>query len=203
MNAAALDIPGVWRASEAPADARIGTHSAVLDAAFGGWPQGALTQIDSAAPGLGFSLLLPTLAALTAAGRLVMLIDPPHLPYAPALAARGVALEQLFWLEAPATTGALWAAEQTLRSGVFGAVAYWGAPLPASAGRRLQLAAAAAQCLMFCFGAGPADGAGYAALRLAVTAAEGRLRVTVLRCRGRRVGHSVLYGDLPVDRDAA
>ena len=203
MNAAALNIPGVWRASEAPADVRISTHSAALDAAFGGWPQGALTQIDSAAPGLGFSLLLPTLAALTAAGQPVMLIDPPHLPYAPALAARGVVLEHLFWLEAPTMADALWAAEQTLRSDLFGAVAYWGAPLPTSAGRRLQLAADAAQCLMFCFGAGPADGSGYAALRLAVTAADGRLRVTVLKCRGRRAGYSVLHGDMPADRVAA
>lgn len=203
MNAAVLDIPGVWRATETPADARIGTHSAALDAAFGGWPQGALTQIDSAVPGLGFSLLLPTLAALTAAGQPVMLIDPPHLPYAPALAARGVALEQLFWLEALVASDALWAAEQTLRSGLFGAVAYWGAPLPASVGRRLQLAADAAQCPVFCFGAGPADGSGYAALRLAVTAADGGLRVTVLKCRGRRVGHSVMHGDMPVDRAAA
>ncbi|MDD3650444.1 MAG: hypothetical protein PHC73_03045, partial [Immundisolibacter sp.] len=79
------------------------------------------------------------------------------------------------------------------------AVVYWGAPLLANAGRRLQLAAAAAQCLMVCFGTGPADGAGYAALRLAVTAADGRLRVTVLRCRGRRAGHSLLHGDMSAE----
>ena len=60
MSAAALQIPGVWRASEAPlAGAVVSTRSAALDRALGGgWPQGALTQIVSGTPGLGFSLLL-------------------------------------------------------------------------------------------------------------------------------------------------
>lgn len=148
---AAVQIPGVWRASEAPlAGAVVSTRIAALDQAFGGgWPQGALTQIVSGTLGLGFSLLLPALAALTAAGRPVALVDPPYLPYAPALAARGVVLEQLFWLQATEPAEALWAAEQVLRSGLFGALVYWGGPPAGSRQRRLQLAANDAQCLAF------------------------------------------------------
>lgn len=208
MSAAALQIPGVRRASEAlPAGAVVSTRSAVLDQAFGGgWPQGALTQIASATPGLGFSLLLPALAALTAAGRPVALVDPPYLPYAPALAARGVVLEQLFWLQPAEPAEALWAAEQVLRSGLFGALVYWGGPLAGGRERRLQLAADDAQCLAFCFHAGAVAGHSHAALRLAVTAAPGgRLQVTVHKCRGGHAGHSLLYrsADAPADRRAA
>ena len=60
----------------------------------GGWPIGALTEIITARPGLGeLSLLLPALAQLGADGQWVMLVDPPWIPYPPALRARGLALE--------------------------------------------------------------------------------------------------------------
>ena len=64
----------------------------------GGWPIGALTEIITARPGLGeLSLLLPALAQLGADGQWVMLVDPPWIPYPPALRARGLAPTRLVY----------------------------------------------------------------------------------------------------------
>lgn len=203
MNAPVLQIPGVWRGDcPRPAAAVASTGSEALDRALlGGWPVGALTQIVGTEAGLGFSLIIPALAAFTAAGRAVALIAPPYLPYAPALASRGVDLEHLLWVRPQDAAQAQWAAEQIARSGLFAALACWGPALDGTAERRLQLAADAAQCLVFCFRTGRADGHSHAAVRLAVgPAADAQLRVEVLKCRGGRAGHGLLHRcvDLPV-----
>lgn len=92
----------------------------------GGWPAGALTEILCAEEGIGeLQLVLPALAALTCAGSRVAWLAPPHLPYAPALAAAGVRLEFLTVIRAPGRRDALWAAEQVLRSGACRALLAW------------------------------------------------------------------------------
>lgn len=201
MDVTALQIPGVWRGDRPrPAAALASTRIEALDRALlGGWPIGALTQIIGTEAGLGFSLIIPALAAFTAAGRAVALVAPPYLPYAPALASRGVDLDHLLWVRPQDAAQAQWAAEQIARSGLFAALACWGA-LDGTAERRLQLAADAAQCLAFCFRTGRTDGHSHAAVRLAVApAADARLRVQVLKCRGGRAGHGLLHRciDLP------
>ena len=110
----------VWRGgaltSAAPA---LPTGFPALDAelAGGGWPTGALTEILCNHQGIGeLGLLLPALAALTRAGKRVVWLSPPHLPYAPALAAAGIDLTQLAVIRAPGRRDALWAAEQVLRA---------------------------------------------------------------------------------------
>ena len=92
----------------------------VLDSELpgGGWPVGALTEILAGQSGIGeLELVLPALAALTWAGKRVVWIAPPHLPYAPALAAAGINLSQLAVVRAPGRRDALWAAVQALRAG--------------------------------------------------------------------------------------
>ena len=50
----------------------------------GGWPVGAITELMPEAQGIGeLSLLLPALAQLTRAGRYLLWIAPPCLPYPP------------------------------------------------------------------------------------------------------------------------
>lgn len=198
-----LQIPGVWRGGRPQATAAVAsTRIEALDRALlGGWPIGALTQIVGTEAGLGFSLIIPVLADFTSAGRPVALVDPPYLPYAPALASRGVDLNHLLWVRPQAAEHVLWAAEQIIHSGLFAALAYWGPALDSTAQRRLQLAADAAQCLVFCFCTGRVDGHSYAAVRLAVTPAPAaQLRVDVLKCRGGRAGHGLLHRcvDVPV-----
>jgi len=92
----------------------------------GGWSAGALTEILCDEEGIGeLELVLPALAALSWAGKRVVWLAPPHLPYAPALAAAGVDLAHLAVVRAPGRRDALWAAEQVLRSGSCHALLGW------------------------------------------------------------------------------
>src|SRR5437763_13293581 len=108
----------VWRGGAAlTAVPALATGFPDLDAELpgGGWPAGALTEILGRHEGIGeLQLLLPALAALTSAGKRAVWLAPPHLPYAPALAAAGVDLANLVVVRAPGRHDALWAAEQAL-----------------------------------------------------------------------------------------
>src|SRR5262249_4979459 len=111
----------VWRGSgRAEAVSAVATGHPPPDAELpgGGWPGGALTEILSDLEGIGeLGLLLPALARLTTAGKRVVWLAPPYLPYPPALTAAGVELSQLVLVRAPGRRDALWAAEQALRAG--------------------------------------------------------------------------------------
>src|SRR3712207_4273801 len=106
----------VWRGgSTAFAKPVVPARFAALEPALpgGGWPTGALTEILAGREGMGeLQIDLPALAALSGAGRRIAWIAPPHIPYAPALAAAGVNLAQLVVVRAPGRRDALWAAEQ-------------------------------------------------------------------------------------------
>lgn len=186
---ALLRHPAVWRGDRCAPAALESTPSGFpeLDALLpgGGWPMGALTEIFCTVPGIGeLRLALPALARLSAAGRRLAWIAPPHLPYAPALAARGIDLRRLLLVRAR-EEDALWAAEQALRSGACGAVLAWPAAGETRALRRLQLAAETGRAWGLLFP--PPRGAASpspAALRLGLEPAGGRLRVRVLKRRG-------------------
>src|SRR5678809_1285304 len=76
----------------------------------GGWPRQGLTEVLNDRPGVGeLALILPALAALTRAGKRAVLVAPPHVPYAPALAAAGVDLVNLLVVTA-GRQDALWLA---------------------------------------------------------------------------------------------
>src|SRR5687767_4969260 len=131
----------VWRGgaltSAAPA---LPTGFPALDAelAGGGWPTSALTEILCNHQGIGeLGLLLPALAALTRAGKRVVWLSPPHLPYAPALASAGGDLAQLAIVPALARRDALWAAEQALRARSCHARVAWCPRISYEAWRRL------------------------------------------------------------------
>lgn len=184
-----LRDPRVWRgrAPEAPARSPHASGIDALDAALpqGGWPPAALTEILLAADGLGeWSLLLPTLAALTQAGRPVVAVAPPYRPYLPALQAKGVRAAQFHVVEAE-PVDALWAMEQCLRAGACGAVLGWPLRADDRALRRLQLAAETGGTLAFAFRPlAAAHNASPAALRLALDADAHGPRLRVLKCRG-------------------
>ena len=185
-----LRRPSVWRGGSLAAAAAPAVPSgfAALDAELpgGGWPAGALTEILATREGMGeLQLVLPALAALSAQERRIAWLAPPHLPYAPALAAAGVRLEYLTVVRAPGRRDALWAAEQVLRAGACHALLAW---LPRARYvdlRRLAVAAAATPGLALLFR--PPEAAresSPAVLRLALEWSEGRLAARILKRRG-------------------
>ncbi len=145
---ALLARPDVWvgGGAERPGGgaAVLPTGIAALDALLpgGGLPLGAVTEILLPQEGIGeLRLLVPALAEQSRQGRWIAWIDPPHVPYAPALAAMGVRLSRVLLVSAGTDRDRLWAAGQCLRSGACGAVLAWPGECGDRALRRLQLAA--------------------------------------------------------------
>ena len=178
----------IWRGPGlcAPAPPGVPTGFSELDAELpgGGWPEGALSEILGGGAG-AFALTLPALARLSAQGRWLLLVAPPQLPYAPALAGRGVDLGRLLLVRPADPAGALWAAEQGLRSGACGAVLAWSDSAEDAALRRLQLAAVEGEALAFLFRPGTAArSSSPAPLRLQARPASHGLEVRILKRRG-------------------
>lgn len=151
-----------------------------------GWPRRALTELLLPADGIGeLALVLPTLARLTRAGGIVVLVAPPYLPYAPAWQAAGVDLASLQVLDA-GPRDAPWAFEQCLRSGACAAVLGWPRQADGQVLRRLQVAADTGDCLGFAFrDARHAANPSPAALRLLARQAKGGgVEWQVRKCRG-------------------
>lgn len=149
----------------------------------GGWPVGVLTEILCGRHGIGeLALVLPAAAALSWAGRRLVWLSPPHLPYAPALAAAGLDLAQLAVVHAPGRRDALWAAEQALRARSCHFFLGWLRHAAYDELRRLALAAEASGAFVALFR--PPQAArepSPAALRLAL---EPRGTVRILKRRG-------------------
>ncbi|HEY4748022.1 MAG TPA: translesion DNA synthesis-associated protein ImuA, partial [Steroidobacteraceae bacterium] len=141
-----LDRPDIWRGDSL---SRAGTPTIScgfpgLDAELpgGGWPAGALTEILPAHEGIGeLRLLGPALAGLSQRGLRLVWIAPPHLPYAPALAAAGIDVANLVIVRTASPKETLWAAEQALASNACGAVLAWPRGAKYAELRRLQIAA--------------------------------------------------------------
>lgn len=185
---AVLNHPAVWRGGEcarvAPA---IPSGYAELDAHLpgGGWPTGAITEIYCERPGVGeVKLTIPAVARLTQDGRWVTVIAPPHVPYAPALAAHGVRLERMLLIQALSPEDNLWASEQALRTSCCGAVLLWQEHVHERGLRRLQLAAESASTSLLLFRSARVAPASPAALRLHVSREHGRTLVRILKRRG-------------------
>lgn len=199
-----LQRPDVWR----PRDRRRLTPSArchstgfdALDRALhGGWPRSALTELLLPQPGSGeLFLLSPLLAQLSHKRLLTVWINPPFIPYAPALVQRGVALESLLIVRG-SPQHHLWACEQALRSGGCGAVLYWPAQsLRYAELRKLQVAAAAQHAMGFLFrDTRAAQQTSPAALRLQLETRNThtlntQLAIHILKQRGHSAGQTLL-----------
>ncbi len=132
----------------------VGGHSnatgfAPLDRALhqGGWPSSGSSEFLCDTPGIGeLELVMPTLSQLNR-DRPIAWLNPPYLPFAPGLVQHGLAAQQQ-WLIHAHRQHQLWAAEEALRSGVFGALLSWSANCPPNDKqlRRLHLAAREGHC---------------------------------------------------------
>ncbi len=206
-----LEHPAIWRGRSVARVDALSTGFPVLDQALPGkgWPRAGLIEILISHIGAGeLYLLLPALAALTCrtSARWCAWISPPFEPFAPALAAHGVALERMFIVRGDSP---LWAFEQALGSGACEAVLGWAGRGPAADStpssraargprrallrsrdiRRLQLAAEKGHTLGILFrprqSANESSGA---VLRMLVEPAERGARVSLLKSRGGQRG---------------
>ena len=185
-----LQTGRVWRGPSASGGGAAGIASgfAALDAELpgGGWPVAALTEILPAHEGIGeLRILGPALARLAAQGRTLAWIAPPWLPYAPALAAAGIALPRIVIVRTACDRDALWAAEQALRANACGAVLCWLQRPRFPELRRLQVAAEGGRAVSFVFRRmAAANESSPAPLRLALHTEAGGLAINMLKRRG-------------------
>ncbi len=195
-----LEHPGIWRGRSATRRRGLSTGFAVLDEYLPdrGWPRTGLIEILVSHFGSGeLPVLLPALATLTRArcARWCVWVAPPLMPFAPALAAGGIALDRM------AVVGGarpVWAFEQALGSGACDAVLAWIRRLQAREIRRLQLAAERGRTLGVLFRPRrAAREASIAVLRLAVEPLAAGVRITLLK------GHSARRDTLELPWPAA
>jgi protein ImuA len=162
-----------------------------------GWPRGAVIELLLEAIGVGeLRLMLPAMRTLIAEGRLIVMIDTPYRPYAPALSDLGLDLDAVYLVAPDTAEDAWWAAEKTLLNPACGMVLLWSGTvhgrrrglLKDAAVRRLQVAAQASQAILLLYRAwerGRRDSQNpWAALRLGLASRDGGLIIDVLKARG-------------------
>lgn len=187
-------LPGVWRGGELEqaVHAVHATGHAALDAQLpgGGWPAGTLSEVLHDGVGIGeVSFLAGALSRACEGDRLVAWINAPYLPYAPALAQRGIPLERCMVVRPANREDALWSAEQSLKSGACGAVLLW-IPEGKRDGdyawlRRLQMAAESGRAMAIFFRPSSAEKLSTPAhLRVALSREEGVLKARIPKRRG-------------------
>jgi hypothetical protein len=207
--ATVLANPAIWRGSDCAAElAAVSSGFPVLDAVLPGrgWPMAALTEVVLAREGIGeIALTLPALARLQAQGRDVVWIAPPHIPYAPALAAAGIDLARFVVVHCRNATDRLWAYEQALRAPECGAAFAWLATADDRLLRRLQVAAHEGSTWGVLWRRpGQHALATAAPLRLGLAPQDGRLAVRLLKRRGGELAQPVLVDvDAPAPPRAA
>ena len=184
-------LPGVWRGGELAQVVHpvVPTGYAALDRELpgGGWPVGTLSEVLHAGVGIGEVAFLARALAKAAEGdRLIAWVNPPHLPYAPALAQAGIPLERCLVVRPANREDALWTAEQALKSGACGAMLFWiGQMKDYAALRRLQMAAEAGRAMAVFFRPTAAEAQSSPAhLRVVIANGEGGLSIRIPKRRG-------------------
>jgi hypothetical protein len=202
MNARVIDLtrlPGVWRGGELEhaIHAMVPTGHAALDRELpgGGWPLGTLSEVLHEGAGIGeIGFLCGALSRASAGDRLIAWINPPHLPYAPAIAHAGIPLERCLVIRPERSEDALWAAEQALKSGACGAALIWLQAVKNQYAwlRRLQMAAEAGRAMAVHFRASADEHLSTPAhLRVVVSRENGLLRVRIPKRRGPPLSASI------------
>jgi hypothetical protein len=208
LSVAALSkLPGVWRGGELEqvTQPAVATGHTTLDRELpgGGWPTGTLSEVLHDSVGIGeVAFLSGAMMRASEGDRMIGWINPPHLPYAPALAQSGLALDRCVVVRPANREDAFWAAEQSLRSGACGAVLLWlGEWNDYALMRRLQMAAEAGRSMAVLFRSTAAERHSTPAhLRVVLERNAGLLKLRIPKRRGPplikpislRISHSPL-----------
>ena len=194
--AALARLPGVWRGGELEKTAHpvVATGHRALDRELpgGGWPVGTLSEVLHDGVGIGeVAFLAGTLARAAQGHRLIAWINPPHLPYAPALDQARLPLDQCLVVRPGSREDAWWAAEQALKSGACAAVLLWMSErLNREAEeyawlRRLQMAAESGRAIAIFFRSTAAESLSSPAhLRIALACDKEGLAIRIPKRRG-------------------
>ena len=192
-----LKHPNLWRAGELAAQQaqeRRGIASGFpqLDQHLPdqGWPAGGLVEFMLSCTGIGeLRLLMPALKSLSHDEvRWLAWINPPFIPYAPALQEMGVDIGKVLLIHPRTHKEALWALERACRSGTCSAALAWldDKRLKSKDTQRLQAAAKQGRTLTCLFRPRSARlQPSMAELRLTLTAAGcGSTAVDIIKRRG-------------------
>lgn len=193
-----LSHPALWRAGAliretVRAEDAVTTGFEVLDRHLpgNGWPRAGLCELLLPAAGIGeLRLLLPALKHLSRQARWIAWVNPPFIPYAPALAAAGIDIDKILLIHPRNHKDALWSLERATRSGTCSAALAWldERELKTKDTQRLQLAARQGGTLSCLFRPQRARlESSMAELRLAVAPdepASQTLRVSICKRRG-------------------
>lgn len=194
----------LWRGNElgGPVAETLASGFARLDGELpgGGWPCGSLTEV--LVPQFSVAelrLLSPALSALTGAGRTVALVGPPMAPHAPGLRHDGIDERYLVWVDVDTPRDRLWATEQLVKSGSFGATVAWLPLVRAEQIRRLQVLAGRCKGPVFlCRPLGAARDASAAPLRVVVRAlTDWLIAVEVLKRKGTPLDATLMLPSVP------
>jgi cell division inhibitor SulA len=138
--------------------------------------------------GLGeLKLLLPVLKTLSRQARWIAWVNPPFIPYAPALKAAGVDIDKILLIHPKNHKDALWALERATQSGTCSAALAWldERELKTKDTQRLQLAARQGGTLSCLIRPEKAlEENSMAELRVAVRRTEDTLNVSICKRRG-------------------
>lgn len=157
-----LKHPKLWRAGEiatqqSQSRSGIPTGFATLDDLLpdAGWPTASLMELLMPSAGYGeLRLLMPAIRALSLSlPRWVAWVNPPFVPYAPALEALGVDINKMLLIHPRSHEDALWALERATKSGSCSLVMAWldDRQLKLKDTQRLQVAARQGETLTCLF----------------------------------------------------
>ena len=194
-----VQLPGVWRGGELEHVVHqvVPTGHARLDAELpgGGWPMGTLSEVLHDGVGIGeVSFLAGALARAAEGARMIAWINATHLPYAPALAQAGIPLERCLVVRPADREDALWAAEQSLKSGACGAVLLWMERFAEEYAwlRRLQMAAESGRAMAVLFRSTAAERHSTPShLRVVVASDRTQMTVRIPKRRGPPLHQSI------------
>jgi len=195
-----LQATGLWRASNIDVEGRAASQLPTtgypeLDNELpgSGWPADGVTELLLNPEGIGeFRLLAPALARLSQEeNRWLLLVSPPYIPYAPALAQMGIDLTRVLISQPKNSRDYLWVLEKSLSSRSCSAVMAWPRNIQEKQIRRLQLASKEGRCWNILFRPELAsNNASPAELRLRLRPAgqqsdNAALQVKIVKRRGR------------------
>lgn len=194
----------LWRGSElgGPVSDVLTSGFAELDAVLpgGGWPCGSLSEV--LVPQFSVAelrLLAHVIATQTRMGRTVALVGPSLAPHAPGLRHEGVDEQHLVWVDVDTPRDRLWATEQLVKAGTFGAIVSWLPHVRAEQIRRLQVLSSRCKGPVFlCRPEIAARDSSAAPLRVVVRAqTDWQLAVSVPKRKGAPLEQTLLLGSVP------